>query len=211
MKELSKRRVSLAFLHPCLLQALFIKVCLVLLLSGAAPLFIEKLSAGEVNISRLPSGVPGSADDLLIWKNAAHNFDGLPLASVTKLDMAYALLRAAPLWIAEKLPNLEVLHLERNLIHVLPTEFTRLKKLKSLELTDNFIKDLPDNIGDLSNLEQLVLRGNALQLIPKSIAKATKLTHLDLREMRILEKGTGGYWGKKELRAHFGERVLLDD
>jgi hypothetical protein len=51
-----------------------------------------------------------------------------------------------------------------------------------------------------------------LTLLPAEIGQLVNLTVLDLRENPILPHGENeNMWGREELRAHFGDRVVMDD
>ncbi|MDP1975612.1 MAG: leucine-rich repeat domain-containing protein, partial [Alphaproteobacteria bacterium] len=108
--------------------------------------------------------------------------------------------------------HLNELTLYNNKLKSLPDTIFNLTKLLFIDLHDNELTSIPDTIGNLKELTHLHLKGNELISIPASIQNIPNLIVFDLQENPHLLPSSDNplQWGKAELRAHFGNRVLLD-
>ncbi|MDP1975794.1 MAG: hypothetical protein Q8K37_07485, partial [Alphaproteobacteria bacterium] len=111
------------------------------------------------------------------------------------------------------LKNLKKLTINIKTLTSLPESIGNLKNLESMFLSSCQLTSLPESIGNLMNLPILSLDGNNLTTIPASIANLRNLTYLDLQGNPYLLPRSDNplQWGKEELRAHFGDRVMLDE
>ncbi|XP_047557517.1 leucine-rich repeat-containing protein 27 [Lutra lutra] len=81
-----------------------------------------------------------------------------------------------------KIPSLEQLHLQRNALCELPTDFFQLlPNLTWLDLRCNRIKALPSGIGAHKHLKTLLLERNPLKMLPVELGNVTSLKALNLR------------------------------
>uniref|UniRef100_G3ULK1 Leucine rich repeat containing 27 n=1 Tax=Loxodonta africana TaxID=9785 RepID=G3ULK1_LOXAF len=96
-----------------------------------------------------------------------------------------------------KVPNLKQLHLQRNLLCVLPKDFFQLlPNLTWLDLRFNRIKALPSGIGLHKHLKTLLLERNPIKMLPVELGNISTLKALNLRHCPlefppqiILQKG----------------------
>ncbi|MDP3533508.1 MAG: leucine-rich repeat domain-containing protein [Alphaproteobacteria bacterium] len=111
------------------------------------------------------------------------------------------------------LTNLQTLRLGYNNLTSLPETIGNLIELKELDLYNNHLTSLPKTIGYLTNLKQLNLSSNQLTMIPASIKNIPNLILLNLQNNpNLLPRSDNPLeWGKEELQAHFGDRVLFDE
>ncbi|MDP3533274.1 MAG: leucine-rich repeat domain-containing protein [Alphaproteobacteria bacterium] len=109
--------------------------------------------------------------------------------------------------------NLEELFSGCNKLTSLPDTIGNLTNLTFLSLLANKLTFLPDSIGNLVNLKNLSLLRNELTFIPASIQNIQTLTELVLRSNPYLLPSSDNplQWGKEQLRAHFRDRILLDE
>ncbi|XP_059254855.1 leucine-rich repeat-containing protein 27 isoform X2 [Mustela nigripes] len=81
-----------------------------------------------------------------------------------------------------KIPSLEQLHLQRNALCELPTDFFQLlPSLTWLDLRCNRIKALPSGIGSHKHLKTLLLERNPIKKLPVELGNVTSLKALNLR------------------------------
>ncbi|KAM9549175.1 leucine-rich repeat-containing protein 27, partial [Guaruba guarouba] len=81
-----------------------------------------------------------------------------------------------------RLPNIKYLHLEGNVISMLPEDlFQKLPHLVWLDLRYNKIKALPPGIGFHRKLKTLLLERNPIKELPAELGHLTSLTALNLR------------------------------
>ncbi|XP_022355662.1 leucine-rich repeat-containing protein 27 isoform X2 [Enhydra lutris kenyoni] len=81
-----------------------------------------------------------------------------------------------------KIPSLEQLHLQRNALCELPTDFFQLlPNLTWLDLRCNRIEALPSGIGSHKHLKTLLLERNPLKMLPVELGNVTSLKALNLR------------------------------
>ncbi|XP_059028761.1 leucine-rich repeat-containing protein 27 isoform X3 [Mustela lutreola] len=81
-----------------------------------------------------------------------------------------------------KIPSLEQLHLQRNALCELPTDFFQLlPSLTWLDLRYNRIKALPSGIGSHKHLKTLLLERNPIKKLPVELGNVTSLKALNLR------------------------------
>lgn len=92
--------------------------------------------------------------------------------------------------ILERIPNLDRLILNSNLISYLPREISRFRDLQYLHLKYNALTALPKELFYLKNLKELYLTKNHLTAIPPQIKNLKNLTHLNLRynELTVFPK-----------------------
>src|SRR5204862_205688 len=70
------------------------------------------------------------------------------------------------------------LHLDNNLLTVLPPEFGQLKELSTLVLDNNELTSLPRRFNSVRFLS---VKQNRLTALPASLRESPNLTHLNLR------------------------------
>jgi hypothetical protein len=200
--------------------------------------WLTRLDLSDNELKNLPITITNlfKLKQLLIDKN---NFVYFPktitkLINLQKLNFNYNELISLPDSI-EKLINLKDLRLVHNNLKSLPEgifKLTRLQKLKlgynklrslsktidnlnnlqTLYINNNKLTSLPETIGNLVNLNRLDLSNNQLITIPASIKNIPNLNILDLKgNPHLLPRSDNSLeWGKEELRAHFGDRLMLD-
>ncbi|MDP1723710.1 MAG: leucine-rich repeat domain-containing protein [Alphaproteobacteria bacterium] len=112
-----------------------------------------------------------------------------------------------------KLINLTALYLGGNNLTSLPEAIRKLINLRTLDLGGNELTSLPEAIEKLINLRGFNLLRNQLTSIPASIKNISNLIVLNLlNNPHLLPRSDNPLqWGKTELRAHFGNRVILDE
>ena len=89
------------------------------------------------------------------------------------------------------MPNLKVLKLHKNNIHVMPEELSALSNLEEMILSSNRIKAIPESIGDLTKLKLLNLSGNQIRSLPTHLCSIKFLETLVLHsnELETLPSG----------------------
>jgi Leucine-rich repeat (LRR) protein len=93
----------------------------------------------------------------------------------------------------------------------LPPEIAGLVQLQKLYLSRNQLASLPPEIGGLTQLQTLYLYENQLTSLPVSIINLqNSLVLLRLIDNPIMETGTDGNLGRRELELYFGDRVLFE-
>ncbi|ELA42515.1 uncharacterized protein VICG_00614 [Vittaforma corneae ATCC 50505] len=134
------------------------------------------------------------------------------LENLRELNLRGNKLETLPPVIGE-LENLYVLELYKNNLESLPDVIGKLKNLGMLNLGNNKIETLPAAIGELQNLRELYLSDNKLETLPVEIEKLSgSLRLLNLMGNNMSEVGDGERTvGRRELRAIFGDRVVLDN
>lgn len=85
-----------------------------------------------------------------------------------------------------KLPNLEILSLQKNTISHLPDSFHHFKKLEKLNLAHNKLLELPYNFGKMPALKVLNLVDNELSSLPLSFRYLSELEKLELGENKFV-------------------------
>ncbi|XP_073934131.1 leucine-rich repeat-containing protein 27 isoform X2 [Castor canadensis] len=81
-----------------------------------------------------------------------------------------------------KIPNLQELHLQRNALCTIPSNFFQLLPcLTWLDLRHNRIKALPAGIGTHKHLKTLLLEKNPIKMLPVELGHVTTLKALNLR------------------------------
>ena len=141
---------------------------------------------------------------------------GLPaeignLHSLRKLDLDDTQISSLPSEIGD-LHSLQDLRLAYTAITSVPASILNLEQLWRLDLSKTGITALPSEIGNLHLLRELGLGGTAITSMPASIRNLEQLQLLDLRGAPISAQAENEHTlGRRELRAHFGDRVLFDD
>ena len=79
-----------------------------------------------------------------------------------------------------KLDHLREVHLDKNMLRVLPPDISRLQKVVRLSLRENHLTKLPDEIGNMKALDSLDLEKNQLTTLPETFAQLENLTYLKL-------------------------------
>ena len=85
------------------------------------------------------------------------------------------------------LRNLEILHIQKNKIQILPEEISGCISLTSLNISMNEISKLPSKLYELKNLKILIAFDNKLKNIPVHIRELEKLQILDISYNEIKE------------------------
>jgi len=108
------------------------------------------------------------------------------------------------------LTQLQKLDLYGNKLTSLPSEIGGLTQLQTFRLSGNLLTSLPPEIGELSQLQVLGLSHNQLTSLPGSILNLqNSLVLLNLIGNPIVETGTDGNLGRRELSALFGDRIIF--
>ncbi|XP_006536329.1 leucine-rich repeat-containing protein 27 isoform X2 [Mus musculus] len=108
------------------------------------------------------------------------DFEGVIFSSSPVLDLSQRGLRHLGKFF--KIPNLQQLHLQRNLLREIPEDFFQLlPNLTWLDLRYNKIKVLPSGIGSHKHLKTLLLERNPIKMLPVELGQVTTLTALNLR------------------------------
>lgn len=164
------------------------------------------------DLTVLPTEI-GNLTSLTVLSLGKNHLTALPheigkLTSLTELSLSGNRLTALPGEIG-KLTSLTRLGLYNNALTALPREIGNLISLTELYLGVNRLTALPSEIGNLLNLLELTLSDNELTTIPKEIGNLAQLTILDLHFNPVIAAGDESGWGRRELRAHFHDRVYL--
>ncbi|XP_053440396.1 leucine-rich repeat-containing protein 27 isoform X4 [Nycticebus coucang] len=130
-------------------------------------------------------GPSGAADGPEDGADQAEHLLALPsqesgFSSARMLDLSQSGLRH----VGEvfKFPSVQQLHLQRNVLCVLPKDFFQLlPNLTWLDLRYNRIKALPSGIGSHKHLKALLLERNPIKLLPVELGSVTTLKALNLR------------------------------
>ena len=104
---------------------------------------------------------------------------------VTFLTLHQCDLTQLPEWVAEKMPNLKHLRMERTPITALPENIDRLTKLERILAPRNKITGLPSSFNRLIHLTEADFSHNNLKNLSKSSFKLPKLTRLNLYANQI--------------------------
>jgi adenylate cyclase len=143
---------------------------------------LNELALSSNLLSSLPDelGQLKSLETLVLAKNL---FEELPvclgqLSSLTDLELGENRLNQLPSSILETLPKLGKLNVNKNLLHSIPPEISRLRSLVFLELAYNQIQVLPEEIQQLQALTFLNVAHNHLKDLPKCISSMTELQKL---------------------------------
>ncbi|XP_031244546.1 leucine-rich repeat-containing protein 27 isoform X2 [Mastomys coucha] len=81
-----------------------------------------------------------------------------------------------------RIPNLQQLYLQRNVLSEIPKDFFQLlPNLTWLDLRYNKIRVLPSGIGSHKHLKTLLLERNPIKMLPVELGQVTTLTALNLR------------------------------
>ncbi|ELA40876.1 uncharacterized protein VICG_02090, partial [Vittaforma corneae ATCC 50505] len=154
---------------------------------------LQKLYLSGNNLKTLPDTI-GGLKDLRELSLSGNELESLPA-------------------VIGNLVNLQYLNLDHNKLKTLPDTIGELKNLRKLYLGGSKLEILPVAIGELENLQKLHLSGNKLETLPIEIEKLSgSLRLLNLRGNNISEVGDGERTvGWRELRAIFGDRVMLDN
>ncbi|KAM9618415.1 leucine-rich repeat-containing protein 27 [Trichechus inunguis] len=118
------------------------------------------------------------------------NFSSLPVLDLSQSGLQH-------LGEVFKVPNLKQLHLQRNLLCVIPKDFFQLlPNLTWLDLRFNKIKALPSGIGSHKHLKTLLLERNPIEMLPVELGNVSTLRALNLRHcplefppQHIVQKG----------------------
>lgn len=133
------------------------------------------------------------------------------LNSLTVLDLGNTGLTSLPAEIGN-LNSLTDLDLNDTAIASLPAEIGNLNSLTSLGLGRTSLTSLPSEIGNLNSLTVLDLSQTRLTNLPAETRNLRNLTLLNLGSSPISAQGENERTlGRRELRAHFGDRVVLDN
>ncbi|NP_001107261.2 leucine-rich repeat-containing protein 27 isoform X3 [Rattus norvegicus] len=121
-----------------------------------------------------------SLPDSFSRDNDQVDFEGVIYSSSPILDLSQKGLRHLGKFF--KIPNLQQLHLQRNLLSEIPQDFFQLlPNLTWLDLRYNKIRVLPPGIGSHKHLKTLLLERNPIKALPVELGQVTTLTALNLR------------------------------
>ena len=85
----------------------------------------------------------------------------------------------------KNLYNLQILHLDRNHLFVIPSEIFDLHNLTFLNLSNNYIIDIPSEIGNLCNLQKLYLANNQIITISEDIGNLHNIQEIYLQNNEL--------------------------
>lgn len=96
---------------------------------------------------------------------------------------------------------LRELHLDHNMLKVIPAGIGLLLELRVLSLHDNALVTLPDEIGRLINMEECRLDRNKLVALPDSLCRCEALTllHIDGNPLTVLPASMGSLANLRDL------------
>ncbi|KAM0680901.1 hypothetical protein GINT2_000683 [Glugoides intestinalis] len=106
--------------------------------------------------------------------------------------------------------KLRYLYLASNSITEIPPSILSLTNLKTLDIASNNLTSVPKEIGNMSRLRHLYLDCNSITEIPSKVKSLKTLYILDLKENPLVESGSQGFMGKRELIEHFRDRVVFE-
>ncbi|XP_077619027.1 leucine-rich repeat-containing protein 27 isoform X2 [Crocuta crocuta] len=143
---------------------------------------------GSSPVSSMPAAPSGEAPQ---------GAQGLILSSSSILDLSQSGLHQ--LGEIFRIPNLKQLHLQRNALCEIPTDFFQLlPNLTWLDLRCNRIRALPSGIGAHKHLKTLLLERNPIKTLPVELGHVTTLRALNLRHCPlefparpVVQKGLG--------------------
>ena len=130
------------------------------------------------------------------------------LSQLEELGLSYNRLMSLPEGIGALL-RLKELYLNSNKLKTFPKGIGGLSQLEGLGLSDNQFTSLPEGIGALSQLKKLYIENNQLTSLPRSVENLQNIVLLDLRDNPLIDYGEGNTLGWRELRARFGDKVVL--
>ena len=175
---------------------------------------LHYLDLGKNRLTELPDSLGQMQALKNLWLQS-NRLTALPeslgqLGALERLELNGNQLTALPERLGQ-LGALKSLELQGNQLTALPENFGQLQALQELYLHENQLRALPDSLGQMGALKRLLLWGNPLRALPGSCRNlATTLNLLSLRDCaNLLERGEGDTLGRRELRACFGDRVVL--
>ncbi|KAM0681135.1 hypothetical protein GINT2_000920 [Glugoides intestinalis] len=133
----------------------------------------------------------------------------LSLTNLEALGIASNNLTSVPKEIGN-MTNLRDLYLDCNSITEIPPSILSLTNLETLDISSNNLTSVPKEIGNMSNLSYLHFNSNSITEIPCEIKSLKRLYILYLRENPLVESGSQGFMGKRELIEHFRDRFVFE-
>lgn len=175
---------------------------------------LEVLNLSFTEISELPREISALVN-LEVLDLSQSKIEALPveigqLEKLVSLELDQSRIQTLPAEIG-RLINLGDLDISYTPLTTLPPEIGHLAKLTTLALWKTHITALPPEIGQLVNLQELMLGDTAVTVLPATIRNLENLRVLNLQGCPIAAHGDENNWGRAELIAHFGDRVVLDD
>ncbi|KAM0679485.1 hypothetical protein GINT2_002328 [Glugoides intestinalis] len=132
------------------------------------------------------------------------------LGSLQELDLSKNEIKSFPIGFFTGLTNLNFLSLSHNKLTEIPPSIISLTNLQTLWISSNNLTSVPKEIGNMSKLRYLYLDSNLITEIPSKVKSLKKLYILYLMQNPLVENGSQGFMGKRELIEHFRDRVVFE-
>jgi len=107
------------------------------------------------------------------------------LPTLKFLNLSNAKIAAIDEALFDRLPNLEMLYLDKNHIVSIPPQIAKLRKLEHLSCSNNELATIPKEIGQLTELKVLDLHYNNIKTLPGEIWQMSSLVTLNLSSNTI--------------------------
>ncbi|KAM0680290.1 hypothetical protein GINT2_001676 [Glugoides intestinalis] len=132
------------------------------------------------------------------------------LRSLQELNLSKNEIKSFPIGFFTGLKKLKLLFLSQNKLTEIPPSILSLTNLESLNISSNNLTSVPKEIGNMSNLRHLYLDCNSITEIPSKVKSLKTLYILDLKENPLVESGSQGFMGIRELIEHFYDRFVFE-